>query len=270
MTDSTPLETEAEPRRRRPRWWLRLLVVLVAVVVLAGAAEVALRLIIPNVIAGVVRENMGLPVEYPIEVELHGSSLIPALSGRVGEVELTIPDVEVFDGIETTLFAHAQSMPFDPTTGDIVGATASATIPSSSMGAVAALATNGLVDEGSVQDGELHLGSTLEMFGFEVHITAGLAVSVQDGDLLIDPTSINAAGFNLTTDQLRPMLGNAAASLLDTHAVCVRDRIPAGITLTDIDLSSNAFGDSATVTAALDPDVLSNPAKQQLGTCEVL
>jgi hypothetical protein len=107
----------------------------------------------------------------------------------------------------------------------------------------------------------------MQMFGYDVHLTAGLALSVQNGDLLIDPTSINAAGFDLTTEQLRPMLGEAAVALLDTHEVCVSDRLPAGVTLTNIELKSTAMQGSVTVTAALDPDLLSNPAKLELGTC---
>lgn len=263
-----PAESAAAAKKRRPRWWLRAILALLLVAVLAVAAEFALRAIIPNVIANAVRENMGLPGTHPVKVELSGSSLLPALTGHVGEVEVTVPRVEVFDGIETTLFASAESVPFDPTKGDIVGATASATIPSSSMDALMKLATDGLVDEGEVRDGELELGRTMQIFGFDVHLTVGLAVSVQHGDLLVEPTSINAAGFNLTTEQLRPMLGDSAVALLETHTVCVRDRIPAGITLTDVELTTTALGGSAKVTASLDPDILSNPEQQQLGSCE--
>ena len=85
--------------------------------------------------------------------------------------------------------------------------------------------------------------------------------------MLVSPTEIKAAGFDLSAEQLRPMLGETAAALLDTHTGCVRDRLPAGITLTDIDLRANSQGGSATVTASLAPDLLSNPKQMQPGSC---
>ncbi len=255
------------PARRR-RWWLRGILALVVLGVLAGGAELALRAIIPQVIASQLREHLGLPDGHPVEVALGGSALVPALSGHVDQVELTIPDLTVFDGIETTLRASADSLPFDPSKGDIVGATASATIPSNSMDEVMALVTNGFVDEGEVRSGELVLGRALPLFGYEVQLTASIAVSVDRGDLRIEPRGVNAAGFDLTAEQLRPLLGEAAAGLLDPHTICIRDQLPAGITLTDIELRSTALGGSATVTAALAPDVLSNPSQQQPGSCD--
>jgi hypothetical protein len=253
--------------RRKPRWWLRILIVVAVLGVLALGAEFALRAIIPNVIAGAVRENLGLRQDHPVAVELDGSSLLPALTGRVGHVEVTVPDVEVFDGIEATLFAQADSMPFDPTKGEIVGGSASATVPSQSMNAVVALATSGLVDTGEVGDGEIRVGKTMQIFGFDVLLSTTLAVSVAHGDLLIQPTAVSAAGFDLSTDELRSMVDEPVASMLDVHTVCVRDQLPTGITLTGLELSSTALGGSATVTADLAPDLLSNPAQQQPGSC---
>ncbi len=257
----------AAASRSKPRWWLRAAVAVVALAVLAGGAELALRAIIPSVIANVVRENLQLDEAHPVRVELGGSALLPALTGRVGEVSVTVPHVQVLDGIEATLHAHADSLPFDPTKGEIRGATASAKIPASSMGAIVALATDGLVDEGDVRPGELIVGRTLPIFGFEVHLTVGLAVSVQQGDLLIEPTSLSAVGFDLTADELRPLLGDAAAKLLDAHTVCVRDRLPAAITLTEVALSYTGGGGAATVSIDIAPDALSNPAMQEPGSC---
>lgn len=260
--------TEPAATARKPRWWLRIAIVVFVIAALAGIAELALRAIIPNIFANVVRENMQLKADHPVDVELGGSALIPALTGRVGDVTVRVPKVPVFDGIEVDLWAYADSMPFDPTTGDIRSATASAAVPSRDMNALVSLVSNGMIDEGTVHNGEIELGRTMEMFGWQTQIAASLALSIRDGDVLVDPTEIKAAGFDLTAEQLRPLLGETAAALLDTHTVCVRDKLPAGITLTDIDLSANAQGGSATVTASLAPDLLSNPKQLQPGSCE--
>lgn len=252
---------------RKPRWWLRLLAALAIVGVLAGVAELVLRAVIPNIIATSVRENIGLREDHPVDVVLGGSALLPALVGRVGPVEVFLPGVEVIEGLSTDLYASAQSMPFDPTKGDIEGASASATVASSSLDSLVALVTNGMIDTGKVGDDEITVGRTLQVFGFEIQLEVSLALSVSDGDLLVKPTALNAAGFDLSTDELRPLLGESAAVMLDEHVVCVRDRMPEGIELTDIELRSRMIGGTATVRVDLAPDILSNPARQQLGSC---
>lgn len=262
-----PGAVATEQPRRKSRWWVRLTIFVLAIAALAGIAELGLRAIIPNVIAGLVRDNLHLSAKHPVEVELGGSALLHALAGNVGDVTLRVPGLKVLDGIEADLSATAASVPFNPTNGDIRGASASATIPSRDMSALVSLVSDGLIDEGTVRDGEIELGRTMQMFGWDTQIAASLALSIQDGDVLVQPTEIKAAGFDLTVDQLRPLLGEAAAALLDTHTVCVRDKLPAGVTLTDIDLRANAMGGSATVTATLAPDLLSNPKQMQTGSC---
>lgn len=265
--ETAPGKSRAGGAKKRPRLWLILIAIVVAIATLAGIAELALRAIIPNVIASAVRDNMHLSSDHPVEVDLGGSALFPALTGHVNNVTMRVPRVDVIEGIEADLFASADSVPFDPTKGDIQGAVASATIPSKNMDAVMSLVSEGFIDEGAVRDGGIELGRTMQIFGFDAHISATLAISIDNGDVLVNPISVRAAGFDLTAEQLRPLLGDAAAALLDTHKVCVRDRLPAGITLKNVDLRANALGGSATVTAALDPDILSNPAKLQVGSC---
>lgn len=266
MVVTEPLQASAAPKRGR-RVWLRILVSVIALALLAGVTELALRAIIPNVIASSVRQELGLDSTHEIEVTQGGSALWYALTGRVGEVAVTVPDLEVLAGIETTLSARADALPFNPTSGEIVGGVVSATIPSSSMSALVSLATNGLVDTGEVRAGEILVGKTIELFGFEVPLSAALAVGVENGDLLIKPNSLRAVGFDLQAEQLRALLGDGAAELLDAHTVCVRDRLPAGVELLDLDLRGTMLGGSAVVTARLAPDLLSNPLQQQPGSC---
>ena len=272
MTLEPDAAQAAEPaaavtQKRKPRWWLRIVATVFAIAALAGIGELGLRAIIPNVIAGLVRENLHLSTKHPVEVELVGSALVHALAGNVGDVTLRVPALKVMDGIEVDMAATAASIPFNPSNGEIKGASASATIPSGDMSALVSLVSEGLIDEGTVRNGEIELSRTMQMFGWDTQIAASLALSIQDGDVLVDPTEIKAAGFDLTVDQLRPLLGEAAATLLDTHTLCVRDRLPAGITLTDIDLRANGEGGQATVTATPAPDLLSNPKQMQMGSC---
>ena len=127
--DGVPEATDpAATPKRKPRWWLRIIAALFAIAALAGLAELGLRAIIPNVIAGLVRENLHLSAKHPVEVELGGSALLHALAGTVGDVTLRVPALKVMDGIEVDMAATAASIPFNPGNGEIKGASASATI----------------------------------------------------------------------------------------------------------------------------------------------
>ncbi|MFC7765883.1 hypothetical protein [Leucobacter soli] len=52
--------------------------------------------------------------------------------------------------------------------------------------------------------------------------------------------------------------------MLSPHDVCVADRLPTGLELTGIDLLSTG---AARLTVAVAPDILSNPAQLETGSC---
>lgn len=265
-----PMAATVTPVKRRPRWWLRVLSVLVVLGLLLAGTEVALRAIIPGIIATSIRDSFGLSVEQPIDVDLQGSALLPALSGRVGRVDVTVPNVEVVDGIHATLQASADSMPFDPTTGDIDAATASVTVSSRSLGQVVSLATNDLADIGEIVGSEVRVGTQLSLFGFDVPFTALLALSVSDGELRVEPTAVQVTGFDFSVEELRNLTSGPIAELLSPHLICVSDRIPKGITLTDLTVQERLVAPQASLTlsVALAPNILSDPAQLEMGTCE--
>ncbi len=263
-------QAAATTQQRRSRWWLRILGVILVLGLLIAGVEVALRAIIPGIIATSIRDSFGLSVDQPVEVELQGSALLPALSGRVGHVDVTVPNVEVFEGIHATLQASADSMPFDPTAGSVDDATASVTVSSRSLGQVVSLATNGLADIGEIVGDQVRVGTQLSLFGFEVPFTALLALSVSDGELLVEPTAVQVTGFDFSVDELRNLTSGPIAELLSPHLICVSDRIPQGITLTDLTVQQRLVAPQASVTlsVALAPDILSDPAQLEMGTCE--
>lgn len=265
--DAAGAEAQADrpkPRRRR-RWWLRILIVVVVLGVLAGAAEIVLRAVIPNVVSDQVREQLKLSEDHPVDVELGGSTVLSALTGRVGPIEVEVPDAPLFEGIVATLAVEAQSLPFDPTKGEIEGARAGVLIPAESVGTVVKLATQGMADTGQVGNGVIAVGRTMNLFGAEVTLSVTLQITAQDGDLWIEPVKIDAAGFDLTAEQIRTVTGDALDGMLTAHEVCVRDRLPVGVTLTDVRLSSTG---SVTIAADLSPTILSDPKQQAFGSCD--
>jgi len=251
----------AERTPRRLRWILASIVVLL---VLIGGSELALRIIVPNVISGAVREQLQLSDSHPVDVSLGGSALLYALSGRVGQVSVVVDDAELVEGLRGTISLRADSVPFDLEHGDISGGSASLTVNRDELPAAIALLTAGLADSAEVRRGELVVSRTLELFGQEVPISVALALAIDQGDVVIEPRSVTAAGFDLTAEQIRSASGGALDALLSTHEVCVADQIPAGITLTDVQLLSTG---SVNLEVAFDPRIISDPEQQELGSC---
>lgn len=254
----------AEATPRRPRWALRVLGIVLVFAALAGAAELALRLIVPGIVASAVRDSFGMTVDHPVDVTVEGSALLSALAGNVGDVSIRVPQVTVLEGITVTVAASAQALPFDATGRPMEAADASVTIPADQLGSVIALVTSGVANTGGVTGGELRLGRDISMFGVRIPIEASLAVAVSDGDLLVEPTAVSAAGADLTAEQIRQIAGTSLDGILKPHSVCVRDQLPAGVTLTEIRFSSTG---AVTVGASLAPDIIANPAQLELGTC---
>ncbi|MGK0714729.1 LmeA family phospholipid-binding protein [Leucobacter sp. W1153] len=257
-------EVTGEAGTRRPRWGLRLLGGVLVLAALAGAAELALRLIVPGIVANAVRDSFGMTSDHPVEVAIEGSALLSALSGKVGDVSIEVPQVTVLEGITVTVTASAEALPFDAAGQPLGAADASVTIPADQLGAVIALVTSGAADTGTVSGDELQIGRDIEVFGVSVPLQVSLALAVDSGNLLVEPTSVSAAGMDLTAMQIRQFAGSSLDGVLQPHSVCVRDQLPAGVTLTEIRLSSTG---AVTVGASLAPDIISNSAQLELGTC---
>lgn len=260
----TEQPSEGRGRRSARRWLLSLLVAVAVLAALAGAGELVLRTVIPSTIEGTVREQFGLTPDHPVEVELGGSALLHALTGRVGDVSLRVDEASVFDGIPVSVVAHADSVPFRARSGEIEGVTASVTLPRDQLGPVIGLLTKGAVDSGEVSDGLLKVGRTVPVFGVQVPLTVSLRLGVEGGAVVVEPVDVGVVGVNVTVEQIRAFAGSALDGILTTHTVCVADRLPAGVTLTSLRLSSTG---AATVSAEFSPTILSDPAELQPGSC---
>lgn len=248
-----------------PKWAKRLTAVVVTIAVLAGLGEIALRLIIPSTIAGAVRSQLKLTPDHPVDVSLGGSALLHALTGRVGDVTVDVPDTPLIEGLTADASLRAGSVPFNPTSGEIREGSVALTLSQEQLGPVISTLTSGVADSGEVRDGALVVGRTMELFGQQVPLSATLKLAVVDGgDVQVTPEGLSAAGFDLTSDMIAQMGGSMLEPLLQPRTVCVRDQLPKGLTLTDLRFSSTG---SATIEAALSPDILSDPAERDPGSC---
>lgn len=249
---------------RKPRWWLRILSVVIVLGVLGGAAEFALRMIIPGIVEAAVRSQLELTGDHPVEVTLGGSALLSALQGGVGDVTITIDKIPLPDGVEADASFHASKVPFNPLSGEISDGTVEFVVPKDQLGRVVKLLTKSVAQTGEVSDGSLVVGRSVELFGQEVGLKAKLGIEVKDGAVEISPQGVTAAGFDLTAEQLAAATGSLLDPILKPQTVCVRDQLPVGATLTDIELSSTG---SAQISADLSPGIFSDPKQRKQGSC---
>lgn len=248
-----------------PKWGKRLLAVVIAVAVLAGLGEVALRLIVPSTIATAVRTQLQLTPDHPVDVSLGGSALLHALGGSVGDLSVSVPDAPLIEGLVADARLEAGSVPFNPLAGEIRDGSVQLTVSQDRLGPMIATLTNGVADSGSVQNGAITVGRSMEIFGQQVPLSATLRLAIVDGgDVEVQPEGLSAAGLDLSAEQLVQITGSALEPLLQPRTVCVKDQLPRGLTLTDITLSSTG---SAIVSADLSPRILSDPGEQEMGVC---
>lgn len=246
------------------RWVKATLGALLALLVLAAGAELVLRSIVPEKVATGIREALELADHHPVDVDMHGFALWYALSGDIGDVDVLVGDAPVTDEISATLKFHADRVPFDVTSGEMRGVTASAHVSHEQLSPVISLLTNGVADTGRTTGGDLAVGRTIESFGFTVPIEATLHLSVvNNGDVRVEPKGLSAVGFDFDTAHLNATTGGLLEPLLSVHELCIRDQMPRGIVLTAIDVTRRGVS----VEAKLADDFLSVPSQQELGSC---
>lgn len=235
----------------------------VGVGVLAGLGEWGLRLAVPGVVETVAREQLSLPATHPVEVSIGGSALLSAIGGGVGDIAVDIPDAPVLDGVRASLNLTADRIPFNVEGSDMRGATASIYVATEDLGPVISVLTDGVVDEGKTASGELVVGRQFDAFGFSVPLQATLGLKAVDGEVLVDPRGLSAVGFDLSAEDLVASSGGLLDPLLSERQICVAEWLPAGAKLSDIHITRGG----AKVEFDLAPDLFSNPAQQEMGTC---
>lgn len=220
-------------------------------------------MVVPGVLETELRDNLDLPRSQPVDVTLGGSALLYAVQGGIGDVTVEMTDAPVADGVRATLEFHADRVPFDATSREMTNATATIFVAGDELGPVVSLLTNGVADSGKTENGSITVGRTVETFGFQDPLKATLGLSVEGGDVCVEPRGLSAVGFDLSADQIAAATGGLLDPLLSAQLICVADRMPAGIALESIRVSMGGVR----VDVDLAPDFLSNPAQQHLGSC---
>lgn len=253
--------TTRAARRRRRRWpW----VVLIVIVVLAGlavAAEFVARAILPGIVRSLVIDQLDLPADQQLEVDTDGILLPQLIGGRLDSLRLSTEAVTL-EGITGAVEVTATGVPLRG--GDLAGASGTIRIDEGQFTSL--LATTDLpVDTVALDGANATVSGSISVLGIAVPISLTLTPGALEGDLELTPVSLSVGGVEIDASQVGSNLGSIGADLTQPQRICIADRLPAGLTLTGLEID----GSAAVIDIDVDGAIVTDESLLEKGTCPV-
>ncbi|MFF8188467.1 DUF2993 domain-containing protein [Microbacterium sp. NPDC016588] len=251
----------ARPRRRTGRV---IAVVAIIVVLIAGllvAAEFIARSAVANTVRSLVVQQVGLPADQQVDVEVPGIVLPQLLKGRLDQVAVSADDVAL-GPLNGDVRVDLQDV---PVAGDApaAGGSASVRLDPDQLRTLLAQIPGFPADTVGTAAPDVTLTTQFSVFGVPIPVGISATPGAADGDLTLTPSSFDLGGNRLDADALRGQLGGVADAALKTWSLCIADRLPAGLQLDSVSVQ----GEDVVATFAIDGRLLNDPALQQNGTC---
>lgn len=240
-----------------------MLVALLVLVIIGGlVAEMLARSLVPNIAESAVRRELGLPKEHTVSLETEGLLSWQVVTGGLNGVTLKVPDAPLNESLTGDLTLTADRIPLDPRRGEMTNPKLLVGLPTDALARVLVSNANGAIDAATVAGENVELTRNLTVFGQTVPVNIDAQVSAQDGNLVFTPQTVRIAGRELdlsaASAQLRGVYDPA-----DPQTFCVKDRLPQGLTITEIDPGEK----STTVQFDMSATFLSDSAQRELGSC---
>ena len=270
MTDAqptvefSPIAGEEPVARRKRRWPWVVAGVAVVVTVALIVTELIMRSVVPNTMADIARDSVGLSADHPVEVEISGYLTPQVVFGSFTEVRLSADDVPLAEGIRASVSGVAHDLPMD-VTGDELGEThLTARFTEEQLSEVLAVLSRGIGQNLEIEQEQLTISHEFPLFGQAIPIRVAFLPSVVDGQLHIAPLAVDAAGvLSLTVEQLADF--TLFAPYVDGVDICIDEYIPRGVTLESLAISTTK---TISFTVGLDPRIGIDHSLQANGVCE--
>ncbi|MFJ6680000.1 LmeA family phospholipid-binding protein [Microbacterium sp. NPDC091382] len=252
-----------QPARRRPRrrvTWV--VVVIVAIVGVLVAAEITARIVTPQIIRDQIVENVGLPADQKIDVDIPAALMLPlVVVGQLPEIRLTADDVEL-NGITADVDVTAADVPMYR---DADWSFANATVVMDQAQTRALLSeVDGFPAEAVTLDPpDVAVDTSFPVLGTSVPVGVTLSPAARDGEIILSPTTFRLGGADLSADALREQLGPLVGSMLEEFPVCVSQYLPKAMTLTDVAVEDRGI----VASFEIDSSILRDTSAQEPGSC---
>ncbi|MGN8552516.1 UNVERIFIED_CONTAM: DUF2993 domain-containing protein [Microbacterium sp. SLM126] len=256
-------EVAEPPRRRRRVWpWIVALVIIVALAVAAFfIAEAVARDMVERTVKNEISKQLSLPADQEVDVEVPGLLIPQLIGGSLDQVTVSSQDVPV-GAFEGDVTVTATEVPIQQGV-DMGGATATVTLDEEQLRSLMATVEGFPADTLGLAAPNVTMSTELQFFGIEFPIGVALTPSVSDGDLVLTPASFELAGAQIDAGALSDRFGALADIVVRDWSVCLAQYIPAGVTLTGVEV----VGDTLVAEADVDGAIVTDPALQANGSC---
>lgn len=246
------------PRKRR-RWPWVLMIVVVVLALLVVAAEFIARAVLPGTVRSIVIEQLDLPADQQLEVETEGLLLPQLIGGSLDTLHLSTDSVTL-EGITGAADVTATAVPLRG--GDLGGAAGTIRIDQEEF---TSLLTGTELPVESVEFAAPNatVSGSITVFGAAVPLSLTLTPGAVDGDLELTPVAASIGGLDIDLDQVGSTLGSLGEGLTRPQRVCIADQLPAGLTLTGLEIVDGA----AVIDIDVDGAIVTDTSLQDKGVC---
>lgn len=251
----------AAPKKRRGGAWLVAFAIVALLAVGAWfAGEWIARSLVVSTIRTQITENLALPAGQHIDVDVPGAVLPQVIGGTLGEVRVSSEDVAlgVFEG---DIAIEAFDVPIRG--GDVREATAVVRVDEDQLRSLMSSVDRFPSQTLGFDEPDVTASLELSVLGASVPVGISLTPSASEGDLVLTPASVQVAGADISTDELKRQFGIVSNAVLRDWPVCIRQYLPAALTLTDVRVD----GEHLVATFDVAETVLSDTGMQENGTC---
>lgn len=229
-------QAKAAPARRRRRWPWVVLAIVVVLAALVVAAEFVARAMLPGVVRSLVIDQLDLPADQQLDVEADGILLPQLIGGTLDRLHLSTDSVTL-EGITGAVDVTATGIPLRG--GDLRGAEGTIRIDQEQFTSM--LATTDLpVDTLTLEAPNATVAGSIAVLGLDVPISLTLTPGAVDGELELTPVSLSVGGVEIDASQVGSSLGSLGADLTRPQRICIADQLPAGLTLTGLEIEGTA------------------------------
>ncbi|MFF7292182.1 DUF2993 domain-containing protein [Microbacterium sp. NPDC008134] len=245
--------------RRRRRWPWVVLVIVVVLAALVVAAEFVARAVLPGVVRSIVIEQLDLPGDQQLEVDAGGILLPQLIAGRLDSLHLST-DAVTLEGITGAVDVTATGVPLRG--GDLTSASGTIRIDEDQFTSL--LSTTDLpVDTVTLDEPNATVSGSITVLGLAVPISLTLTPGAIEGDLELTPVSLSVGGVEIDAAQVGSNLGAIGADLTRPQRICIADQLPAGLTLTGLEID----GSVAVIDIDVDGAIVTDESLLEKGTC---
>ena len=237
---------------------------MLAVALLAVAAwfagEYVARGIVERTIREQVVEQLQLPADQQIDVDIAGPILPQLIVGSLADLTISSDDVPL-DGIAADISVNAQDVNIHG--GDWSGGYATVSLDETQLRALLAGIDGFPAESVSIDAPHVRAEFTLQLFAFDVPIGVALTPTAAGGDIELTPASLRLGDTEVTAQSLRDQFGSVADAALRTWDICIADRLPRAVELTGVEATRDRIVADFEISSA----IVNDAEAQQKGSC---